>query len=202
MSDALLHIDPVTFLKTAGYLGFTAIVFFESGILLGIFLPGDSLLFAAGLLSAEGYLHIWLVVVLCVGAAIVGDSVGYWIGARAGRMLFNRPDSWLFKREYVARTERFYEKHGARAVVIARFVPVVRTLAPVFAGIGRMPYRTFFTYNVAGAVAWGAGITLVGFTLGSAFPVLQEYLFPISIGIIVISFVPVAIEWFRVRPDT
>jgi membrane-associated protein len=201
MLTALFHIDPITFLKTAGYLGLTAIVFAESGILLGIFLPGDSLLFAAGLLASQGLLHILLVMGLCIVAAIIGDSIGYYIGSSTGHALFNRPQSRFIKKSYLDRTELFYQKHGARAVVVARFVPVVRTLAPFFAGIGTMRYGTFFKYNIIGGVLWGAGMPLVGYTIGSAFPITEHYLLPISIGIIVVSFIPVAIEYFGARSN-
>lgn len=199
MPSALFHLDPVVFLTTAGYLGLIILVFCESGILLGIMFPGDSLLFAAGLLSAEGHLHIGLVIVLCAAAAIVGDSVGYWVGAVSGRTLFNRPDSWLFKHSYVERTEAFYEKHGPKAVVLARFVPIVRTLAPFFAGIGSMRYRTFFMYNIIGGIFWVVVVALAGYFLGTALPGTEHYLLPISIGIILVSLVPFAIEYLGAR---
>lgn len=199
MFDALFHLDPVVFLTTAGYLGLIILVFCESGILLGIVFPGDSLLFAAGLLSSQGHLNIGLVIALCVIAAIVGDSVGYWVGAVSGRALFNRPDSWLLKRSYVERTERFYATHGPKAVVLARFVPVVRTLAPFFAGIGTMRYRTFLTYNIAGGVLWVVCVALAGYFLGTAFPSTAHYLLPISIGIILVSLIPIVTEYFATR---
>jgi len=191
MLTALFHIDPITFLRTAGYIGLFAIVFSESGILLGLFLPGDSLLFAAGLLASQGLLQIWLVGTVCVVAAILGDSFGYWVGSKAGSTLFNRPDSWLFKKEYVERTERFFEKYGARAIVVARFVPIVRTIAPFTAGIGTMRYRTFLKYNIIGGFAWAVCMTAIGYFIGSAFPQSQHYLLFISIGIIIVSCTPI-----------
>ncbi len=194
---ACLNLDPIAIVKTGSYLGIAFVVFLESGVLLGIFFPGDSLLFAAGLLSGAGYLHFLPLVILVTLAAILGDQVGYWFGANVGVNFFARKDSRFFKQEYLKRTQLFYEKYGGRAVILARFVPIVRTLAPILAGIGSMKYSTFLTYNVIGGVLWGVGMTSLGYSLGSLIPGSERYILPISIGIIIISFLPIIINFFQ-----
>jgi len=194
--------DTVTLVKTLGYIGVALFVFAESGVLLGIFLPGDSLLFAAGLLSAVGFLSIWPLVVLVVIAAILGDSVGYWFGTRVGASLYQRPDSRFFKQAYIKRTETFYQKYGGRAIILARFVPIVRTIAPILAGIGSMNYRTFISYNAIGGLAWGAGVTLCGYFLGVLIPNSEQYILPISLAIIVVSFLPILVNIVRNKSAT
>lgn len=195
--SACANLDPIAMVKTGSYLGLAILVFAESGLLVGIFLPGDSLLFAAGLLSAGGFLSLGPLVVTVVIAAIVGDSVGYWFGANVGVSFFKRKDSLFFKQEYLKRTERFYRTYGGRAVVLARFVPIVRTIAPILAGIGSMTYRTFLSFNVFGGLLWGAGMTLLGYSLGAAIPNSEHYILPISLVIIVISFLPIFINLLR-----
>lgn len=192
-----IQLDPVTLVKTIGYIGVSLFVFAESGILLGVFLPGDSLLFAAGLLSAVGFLSLWPLIALVVVSAILGDSVGYWFGTRVGAGLYKRPDSRFFKQEYLRQTERFYETYGGRAIILARFVPIVRTIAPILAGIGSMNYRTFISYNAIGGLAWGAGVVLCGYTLGTLIPNSDQYILPISLVIIVISFLPIGVNLLR-----
>lgn len=188
---ACINLDPVAIITTGSYLGLAAIIFAESGLLFGIFLPGDSLLFAAGLLSGGGLFAFMPLVALVVVAAILGDSVGYWFGANVGTTFFKRKDSRFFKQEYLKRTERFYQKYGGRAVILARFVPVVRTLAPILAGIGSMRYSTFLAYNALGGALWGAGMLSLGYFLGSVIPDSKQYILPISLIIIVISFLPI-----------
>lgn len=178
-------------ITTGSYLGIGLLVFAESGLLVGIFLPGDSLLFAAGLLAAGGVLHFPPLVVVVVVAAILGDSVGYWFGANVGNNLFKRPDSHFFKRTYLLRTQRFYAEYGPRAVVLARFIPVLRTLAPILAGVGTMSYAQFISYNALGGLLWGAGVVSAGYFLGSLIPGIGNYILPISLGIIVLSFLPI-----------
>lgn len=195
--SACASLDPIEMVKTGSYLGLAFIIFAESGLLVGIFLPGDSLLFAAGLLSAGGFLAFGPLVFVVIAAAIVGDSVGYWFGANVGVNFFKRKNSFFFKQEYLKRTELFYEKYGGRAVVLARFVPIVRTLAPILAGIGSMSYRTFLTYNIIGGVLWGAGMTSLGYFLGSIIPDSERYILPLSLVIIVISFLPILINFAR-----
>lgn len=176
----------------AGYIGITLIVFAESGLFIGFFLPGDSLLFTAGFFASQGKLNIWLLVALSIAAAIIGDSVGYWAGKKYGPALFNREDSLLFKKRYVIKTHEFFEKYGPKTIILARFLPVVRTFAPILAGVGEMRYRTFFTYNIIGGVLWAAGLSLLGFFLGSVIPDIDRYLLPVIVLIVVISTLPSA----------
>ena len=194
---ACINLDPINIIKTGSYLGIAALVFAESGLLVGIFFPGDSPLFAAGLLSAGGFLSFGPLVFIVVLAAIVGDSVGYWFGANVGTPLFKRKDSFFFKQEYLKRTERFFQTYGGRAVVLARFVPIVRTLAPVLAGIGSMTYGTFLKYNVLGGLLWGAGMLSLGYFLGSVIPNSERYILPLSLVIIILSFLPILFNILR-----
>lgn len=194
---ACIQLDPIAIIKAGGYLGIAGIIFAESGLLFGIFLPGDSLLFAAGLLSAGGFLTFGPLVFIVIVAAIVGDSVGYWFGANVGVNFFKRKDSFFFKQEYLKRTELFYQKYGGRAVVLARFVPIVRTIAPILAGIGSMTYPTFLKYNILGGLLWGAGMLSLGYFLGSVIPNSERYILPLSLLIIVVSFFPILINVMR-----
>src|SRR5688572_25659036 len=155
-------------LQTVGLIGLLAIVFAETGLLIGFFLPGDSLLFTAGLLASQGDFNIVVILIGCFLAAVIGDQVGYTIGQRAGPSLFRRPDSRFFKQKYVDRTKEFFEKHGPKTILLARFVPIARTFAPVLAGVGEMRRRTFTTYNVVGGFFWGVGVTLAGYLLSEA----------------------------------
>jgi membrane-associated protein len=193
-------LDPNTLVDTFGLLGILVVVFAECGLLIGFFLPGDSLLFTAGLLVKRGTMDqpIWLVCLLITVAAVAGNQVGYMIGRKAGPAVFSRPDSRLFKQEYVDKSYAFFDKYGARAIVLARFVPIVRTFITVTAGVGRMHYRTYLTYTVVGGVLWGTGVTLLGYALGSV-DVVAEYIELILIGIVAVSLVPVAIELLRAR---
>ncbi|RJK94291.1 DedA family protein [Vallicoccus soli] len=193
-------LDPEQLITTGSLLGVLLIVFAESGLLVGFFLPGDSLLFTLGLLIAGGTVDVplWLALVLVPVAAIVGDQVGYAIGRKAGPAVFRRPDSRFFKQEHVDKAYSFFDRYGGRTIVLARFVPIVRTFAPVVAGVGRMRYRTFVAYNVLGGVLWGAGVTALGYWLGQiAF--VREHIEAILIGIVLVSVVPVAVELLRAR---
>jgi len=165
-----------------------AIVFAESGLLIGFFLPGDTLLFGAGLLASQGEIPIVPLIMATIAAAIIGDNVGYSIGRRAGHRLFTKKDSLLFKHEHVERAEKFYEKHGGLTIIIARFVPIVRTFAPVVAGISKMDRARFMTFNIIGGVLWGAGVTLLGYWFGKRIPHLDKYIELVFIGIVVVSF--------------
>jgi len=190
-------LDPDKLIEAFGTLGVLAIVFVESGLLVGFFLPGDSLLFTAGLLSATGTLpDLWVLLVTIPIAAIAGDQVGYAIGRKAGPAIFNRPESRFFHRENVDRAQEFFDRHGPRTIILARFVPIVRTFAPVVAGVARMRYRTFLTYNIVGGVLWGVGVTLLGYYLGQIEFVHSNIEF-VLIAIVGISFVPVAFELLR-----
>lgn len=193
----LPSLEPTALILAFGYVGLFSIVLIESGLFFGFFLPGDSLLFTAGLLAATGVLDIWVLLFLVPIAAIAGDSIGYWFGSWVGPRLFKKEESLFFSRKYVQRAERFYERYGSRAIVLARFVPVVRTFVPILAGIGSMQYRTFITYNIVGGIVWGAGVPLLGYFLGTAFPVVQEYLLLSIIIIILLSFIPIGVEVWR-----
>jgi membrane-associated protein len=195
-----LGIDPEWLIKTFGTVGIFLIVFAESGLLIGFFLPGDSLLFAAGLFSARGDLpNIAILAVGCAVAAVAGDQVGYMIGKKAGPRLFNRPESKLFKRENVMRAEEFFEKYGPRAIILARFVPIVRTFVPMVAGVSNMEYRKFVTFNVVGGVVWGAGFTTLGWALGQRFPALVDRIEIVAIVIVFFSLIPIAVEVIKHR---
>ncbi len=197
----LLHNIPAL-IQTIGLLGVLAIVFAESGLLIGFFLPGDSLLFTAGLLASQGYLSFPLLLIGAVVAAIAGDSVGYWFGAKIGPLLFTREDSWLFRKSHIERTQHYFAKYGSKTILLARFMPIVRTFAPVLAGVGKMKYRTFLTYNIVGGTLWALGMPILGFVLGTTIPNVDRYLLPLILLIIVLSFVPAVIEIIRERRHT
>jgi len=183
--------------STGVYLILFLIVFCETGLVVTPFLPGDSLLFAAGALAAAGGLDVHLLAVLLFIAAVLGDSVNYSIGRRVGLRLFSNPDSRVFRRDYLERTERFYARHGPKTIVIARFVPIVRTFAPFVAGVGAMPYRIFLFWNVAGAFLWVGSFTYAGYAFGDL-PVVQENFTLLIFGIIIVSVMPVVIEAMKV----
>lgn len=173
----------------------TAIIFVESGLLVGFFLPGDSLLFSAGLLVAlAGRPNLGLLILMCFLGAALGDQTGYMIGARIGPALFTRPNSRMFKQENVVKAHLFFERHGARALILARFVPVVRTFTPVLAGVSGMRYRTFVTFNVVGGALWSTLGILLGYGLGKRFPGIERYLTPVLLVIVLVSFMPVLLE--------
>lgn len=164
-----MHFDLVEIIKTVGYVGLTFIIFAESGLFFGFFLPGDSLLLTAGLLASQGTFDIRILVPLLFVAAVLGDNVGYWFGAKTGPRLFTRPDSFLFKRENLLKAQRFYEKHGGKTITLARWVPVIRTFAPIVAGAAQMNYRRFVAFNLLGGLLWAVGMLLLGYFLGRAF---------------------------------
>lgn len=175
---------------TLGLIAIFAIIFAESGLLIGFFLPGDSLLFSAGFLASRGFLDIGMLIVGCFIAAVVGDSVGYAFGKRVGKRLFHRQDSVFFHKDNLDKAKTFYEKHGKKTIIIARFMPVVRTFAPIVAGIGDMHYRTFITYNIIGGLLWAVGLPLAGYFLGRLIPDVDKYLIPIVLFIVFISVAP------------
>ncbi len=191
--------NPEKLIETFGTLGLFAIIFAESGLLVGFFLPGDSLLFTAGLLASRGTLNLAVVMIGCAIAAVVGDQVGYLIGRRAGPALFKRPDSRLFKRRNVDRAHAYFEKNGPKTIILARFIPVIRTFTPVVAGVGEMEYGRFVAFNVVGGVLWACGVTVAGYTLGSSVPNIDRYLLPIVLLIAAVSFVPVSLELLKLR---
>jgi membrane-associated protein len=185
--------------RLGGLIGIVAIVFAETGLMVGFFLPGDSLLVTAGLFAAKGDLDIVWLNVFVIAAAITGDATGYYIGRRAGQALYSRPNSFLFRREHLIRTHEFYEKHGGKTIVIARFVPIIRTFAPVVAGAAAMTYRSFAIYNILGGIGWVLSMTLTGFFLGRAIPNLEERLHIVVAIVIFLSLLPAIIAWLRAR---
>ena len=195
-------LDPTNLINTFGLIGIMVILFAETGLLVGFFLPGDSLLFTAGLLAAGGLIApLWVLLLLLPVAAIAGNLFGYWIGRKAGPAVFNRPDSRLFKAEYVERSQAFFDRNGARTIVLARFVPVVRTFATVMAGASRMNGRRYAIYSVIGGIAWAAGVTLLGFWLGHI-ALVRDHVELFILGIVALSLVPVAVEFLRARSLT
>jgi membrane-associated protein len=186
-------------IRWGGLLGLILVVFAETGLMVGFFLPGDSLLVTAGLFAAKGDFDIvWLNLAL-MAAAILGDATGYWIGYRTGKALYSRPNSFFFRRQHLIKTHEFYEKHGGKTIVIARFMPIFRTFAPVVAGAAEMTYRRFAVYNIAGGIAWVASMTLTGYFLGQAIPDLEKHLHLVVAGVIFLSLLPAIIAWLRVK---
>jgi membrane-associated protein len=180
--------------------GLALIIFAECGLLLGFFLPGDSLLFTAGLFVAQGAIDapLWLVCLILVAAAVIGNATGYWVGYKAGPAIFDKPQSRLFKPEHVVKTQGFFDRYGNRAIVLARFVPIVRTFITVMAGVGRMEARRYFTYSVIGGVAWAAGVTVLGFWLGQ-FAFVRSNIELMLILVVALSLVPILVEVLRAR---
>nr|WSY52818.1 VTT domain-containing protein [Streptomyces sp. NBC_00886] len=193
-------LDPNTMLDRFGIWGLLLVVFAESGLLIGFFLPGDSLLFTCGLLITAGTLDfpLWAAIALICIAAILGDQAGYVFGKKVGPSLFNRPDSRLFKQENVVKAHEFFEKYGPKSLILARFVPIVRTFTPIVAGVSGMKYRSFITFNVIGGVLWGAGVTLLGSWLGNI-DFVHKNIEAILILIVLVSVVPIIIEFLRAR---
>lgn len=199
--DFLHYLDPAFLVTTFGLIGVFFIIFAESGLFFGFFLPGDSLLFTAGLLASQGHFNILLLWLGCTFCAILGDAVGYAFGKKVGPKLFYREDSFFFHKRHIDRTKVFYEKHGKKTIILARFVPIVRTFAPILAGIGQMEYRMFVSYNIAGGILWTTLLLGLGYGLGSIIPGVDKYLLPIVIFIIVLSFLPALPHLFaRRRP--
>jgi membrane-associated protein len=182
--------------------GLAVIIFAECGLLLGFFLPGDSLLFTAGLFVANGAIDapLWVVCTLLVGAAVLGNVCGYWIGRTAGPAVFDKPRSRLFKPQHVTKTQEFFDRYGNRAIVLGRFVPIVRTFITVMAGVGRMDARRYLTYSLIGGVVWAAGVTLLGYWLGQ-FTFVKNNIELILVAIVLISVVPVVVELLRARRE-
>ena len=197
----MFDLDLKTFITIIGYFGVFAIVFAESGLFFGFFLPGDSLLFTAGLLAAEGYFSLAGLIILSFVAAVLGDSVGYWFGRRTGPMLFTREDTRLFKKSYVEKSHAYYEKHGPKTIIIARFIPIVRTFAPILAGVSGMTYKKFFMYNVVGGLIWTVSMPTLGYFLGTRIPHIDKYILPIALGIIVVSFIPIFWKMWKARQE-
>ncbi len=192
-----IHLDIPQLVQIIGYPGIITAIFLESGVFFGFFLPGGSLLFTSGVLAGTGIFNPWILIPLVIAAAIAGDNVGYWFGAKVGRSLFKREDSRFFKKKHLEQTQEFFRKYGKATIILGRFVPIVRTFAPILAGVGSMEYRLFFFYNALGGVIWAGGITLVGYFLGSIVPHAEKYLLPIVLVIIISSLIPLVFEWWR-----
>jgi membrane-associated protein len=187
--------------QAGGYIGLTLIIFAETGLLIGFFLPGDSLIVTAGLFAAQPQfgLHLWLLGLLLTVAAIIGNSVGYAIGRYSGPRLFTRDDSLLFKKKHLIRAHEFYQKHGGKTLVIARFMPIVRTFVPVVAGMAEMEYKSYTAYNVLGAILWIWSMLFIGFVLGRYIPGVEHHIEKVIIAVIIVSLLPGLISWRRER---
>ena len=197
MLEKILHIDLIALIRTTSYIGIFGIVFAESGLLVGFFLPGDSLLFTAGFLAEQGYLNIYILCAVVFAGAVLGDSAGYWFGRKVGPKIFNRPDSLLFHHTHLEKARIFYERHGGKTIIIARFMLVVRTFAPIVAGVGRMHYPLFLTYNLIGGALWGIGLPGSAYLLSGLIPNLEQYLSEVIIVIILLSLAPTVIHVAR-----
>ncbi|NTW14160.1 MAG: DedA family protein [Candidatus Moranbacteria bacterium] len=193
--------DLIEVIKTAGYVGLFGIIFAETGLFLGFFLPGDSLIFVAGFLASQGVFSPILLAAILFVAAFTGNLVGYEFGRRVGPKLFSREDSLLFRKQHVEKTKRFYEKYGGKTVMIARFVPIVRTFAPILAGVAEMKYMAFLAYNLAGAILWTIGLVFLGYFLGARVPNIDRYLLPIVLVIVVISVLPAVWHLYQDRKE-
>lgn len=195
--ESLLHLDLAEIIRAAGYFGVWGMIFAESGLFIGFFLPGDSLLFTAGFLASQGFLNIWVLAIGSFVAAVVGDSVGYTFGRKVGPAIFNKEDSLLFHKDHIHTAQLFYEKHGGKTIILARFMPIVRTFAPILAGVGEMRYSTFLAFNVVGGFLWAVGVSVLGYFLGQTIPGVDKYLLPIILLIIVLSVAPGVIHVLR-----
>jgi membrane-associated protein len=193
----MLTLALIPLIKVVGYPGIFAIIFAETGTVVGFWLPGASLLFTAGLLSSQGVFNPWILIPTVTIAAIIGDNAGYWFGNRVGIKLFTRPDSRFFHQEHLRRTQHFYEEHGAKTIVLARFIPIVRSFAPVVAGIASMNYRVFMIYNLLGAFLWATCVTFAGYYLGARFPAIQHYMTLIIALIVFITVIPLFWEAYK-----
>ena len=189
-----------SFIRTAGYVGVFGVIFAESGLLVGIVLPGDSLLFVAGFLASQHFLNIYALAIVAFLGAVLGDNVGYWLGERFGVKIFNHPSARFLNKDQLKRTEAFYARHGGKTILLSRFTPVIRTIAPVMAGTGAMPYRKFVGYNLVGGLLWAVGISVLGYFLGSRIPNIDHYLLPIVVAVIIVSLLPSVIHlWLSNR---
>lgn len=196
------YLDPKFLISNLGLIGTSLIVFAESGLFFGFFLPGDSLLFTAGLLASQGYIDITLLLIFCFLGAILGDTIGYWFGKKVGPKLFKKEDSFFWNKKHIERSHTFFEKYGKKAIILARFIPVVRTFTPILAGVGHMEYKTFLRYNVIGGFIWVFGMTLGGYAFGHLIPNPDTYLLPVILGIVFISILPGILEIIRARKQS
>ena len=193
----MFGLELTTIVQFLGYPGLAGVIFLESGVFFGFFLPGASLLFVAGMLASLGFFSIWVLLPLLLFAAILGDNVGYWFGAWIGKAIYTRPDSRFFKQQHVKMAHDFFERYGKASVLLARFVPIARTFVPILAGVGAMDYRIFLFYNVVGAVVWAGGFTLLGYFIGQYIPDAENYITPIILLIIGLTAIPVFITMWK-----
>ncbi|MFA6227501.1 MAG: DedA family protein [Candidatus Paceibacterota bacterium] len=197
IQDIFNIIDPITIIKALGLIGVLSIVFAESGLFFGFFFPGDSLLFTAGLFASQGFLNIYILLFGSFLMAILGDSFGYWFGKKVGPKIFTKEDSIFFHKKHVERAQIFYAKYGNKTIILARFMPIIRTFAPILAGVGLMKYRNFITYNIVGGFLWSFLMVLGGFILGNVVPNVDRYILPIVSLIIIISIIPIFVEAYK-----
>ncbi|MEK7463709.1 MAG: VTT domain-containing protein [Patescibacteria group bacterium] len=190
-------LDPLAIIRTLGMLGVVLIIFAESGLFFGFFFPGDSLLFTAGFLASQDLVSIWGLLILCFIAAVAGDSVGYSFGKKTGPMIFSKDDSLFFHKKHIERANAFYQKHGKKTIIFARFIPIVRTFAPIVAGVAGMEYKTFIRFNIIGGFVWTWGMLGLGYLLGNSTPNAERYLTPIILAIILTSFIPPIVEFIK-----
>jgi len=195
--ESFLGFDLATFILAAGYIGLFTVVFAESGLFLGFFLPGDSLIFTAGFLASQGYFSIIILVAIFFAGAVLGDSFGYAFGKKTGPKLFTRENSLLFKKSHLEKARIFYETHGGKTIILARFMPIIRTFAPILAGVGMMKYSVFLSYNIIGGALWAIGVSSAGYLLGSLIPNVDKYIIPIVSLIIIASILPPIIHVLR-----
>lgn len=195
----LPELNLVELIRQVSYWGLFLMVFAESGLFFGFFFPGDSLLFTAGFLASQGFLNIWVLVPLLVAAAIGGDSAGYWTGNKLSGWLVRQRESFWFQKKHLVQAQKFYDKHGGKTLILARFIPAVRTFVPIVAGMAGMDYGRFLSFNVIGGITWAMGMSLVGYLLGSMIPGVDKYLLPIVAGIILASVMPAFWHWWKVR---
>lgn len=195
------YLDPKFLIETLGLVGIISIIFAESGLFFGFFLPGDSLLFTAGLLASQGILPLWPLVLLSILAAILGDSVGYAFGKRIGPKIFNKEHSFFWNKDHIHKSKLFFEKYGKKAIILARFMPIVRTFTPILAGVGNMEYRTFVRYNILGGILWVTLMIFGGFFFAKVIPNPDRYLLPVILVIIIISVIPALKEYLKARKE-
>lgn len=192
-------LNPIYLIQTTGYIGLFLAVLFESGFVFGFFLPGDSLLFTAGILASQHFLNIFLIILLSIVAAIVGNNLGYFTGKKLGHRLFTRHESFLFSPRRVEQAHEFFDTHGPKSLILARFIPAVRTFVPIIGGTAKMDYRRFLTFNAIGGLLWGVLLPVLGFTLGKSVPNIDHYLLPIILLIIVISVLPILVQYLKAK---
>src|SRR3989338_3771576 len=197
----IMNFDLIEIIKSVGLLGVFGIVFAESGLFFGFFLPGDSLLFTAGFLASQNIFNIWILLPLITLGAIGGDSVGFWTGRKFGSWLIKQKESFFFQKKHLETAKRFYDLHGGKTLILARFMPAIRTFAPIVAGMAEMNYGSFVTYNVIGGLLWSFGMTLLGYFLGSVIPDADKYLLPIIGLIILASVLPAVIHFVKDKRD-